>query len=53
MSGADVSVSSSMICVGMPRRSKRVLAHVYGAEELCEFAENLVHGKGGKRLLPL
>lgn|GEM_PF-1513805 len=34
----------------MPRRSKRVLAHVYGAEELCEFAENLVHGKGGKRL---
>lgn len=34
----------------MPRRSKRVLAHVYGTEELCEFAENLVHGKGGKRL---
>lgn len=50
MSGADVSVSSSMICAGIPRRSKRVLAHVYGAEELCEFAENLVHGKGGKRL---
>lgn len=50
MSGADVSVSSSVIWLGMPRRSKRVLAHVYGTEELCEFAEDLVHGKGGKRL---
>lgn len=30
----------------MPRRSKRVLAHVHGAQQLGEFAENLVHGKG-------
>jgi hypothetical protein len=33
--------------LGIPLFSKRVLAHVYGAEELCELAEDLVHGKGG------
>jgi hypothetical protein len=46
MSGADVSSSSFAISVGMPRFSKRVLAHVHCTQQLAELGEELIHGKG-------
>jgi hypothetical protein len=48
MSGAAVSLSSSAMSLGIPRFSKRVLAHVQSTEQFGEFAEDVFHGEGEK-----